>query len=415
MSDPEVPKNEQHRDVDDVVGSANEGLDAAAAARADVPSTDAAAKPVDPDEEAFAAAERDHPGTFGASEPVDSGLGLERPTDVRAHDDAAPLGDGSAVAGSGVAAAEVNPTDGHDHVDERRPGEQRVDGHTVDEHQADEHRTDGYPTDERRADERPVDTYSGAAAERDVRDPAAPVHPTGSYDSDATRVIDADGPRHSTVADTAYAVPPAAAAETQVVPADPVAPPAAPQPIFVQAPEPPRELGNRGAAGAIGLVATVAFAILYLAATLGLGALRGDVTVENVGTAALESLTTWSFWVPVVVFFLSFWLLGAFINRARWGKWVIFGVFVAIATYGGHILGQLFQAPFWRVTATESVELVNEQLLAPLAIASFIFARELTIWFGAWVARSGARKKALNAEAQAEYERTLEAGPTALR
>uniref|UniRef100_UPI0028B23A5E ABC transporter n=1 Tax=Microbacterium sp. TaxID=51671 RepID=UPI0028B23A5E len=244
---------------------------------------------------------------------------------------------------------------------------------------------------------------------------AASVSPAETHDADATRVIDADRAHHHTVADDAYATPYPSDAETRVVPAEPVAPPAAPQPIFVQAPEPPRELGNRGAAGAIGLVAAVAFAVLYLAAILGFGALRGDVSVENVGTAALEPLTTWAFWVPVVVFFLSFWLLGAFINRARWGKWVIFGVFVAIATYGGHILGQLFQAPFWRVTATESIELVNEQLLAPLAIASFIFARELTIWFGAWVARSGARKKVLNAEAQSEYERTLEAGPAALR
>jgi hypothetical protein len=183
----------------------------------------------------------------------------------------------------------------------------------------------------------------------------------------------------------------------------------------VQAPEPPRELGNRGTAGAIGLVAALAFAVLFLGAILGFGALRGEVTVENIGTAALEPLTTWAFWVPVVVFFLSFWLLGAFVNRARWGKWVTLGLLVAIATYGGYILGQLFQAPFWRITGTESVELVNEQLLAPLAIAAFVFARELTIWFGAWVARSGAKKKALNAEAQAEYERTLEAGPAALR
>src|SRR5690606_25364580 len=143
-------------------------------------------------------------------------------------------------------------------------------------------------------------------------------------------------------------------------------------------PEPPRELGNRGTAGAIGLVATLAFAILYLGATLGLGALAGDVTVENIGTAALAPLTTWAFWVPVVVFFLAFWLLGAFINRARGGKWVVLGLLVAAATYGGHLLGQPFQAPFWRITTSESAELVNEQMLAPLAIAALIFARELT-------------------------------------
>src|SRR5690606_34739364 len=178
-----------------------------------------------------------------------------------------------------------------------------------------------------------------------------------------------------------------AAAYTQAAPAGPLAPPATPRPIFGQAPEPPRELGNRGAAGGIGLLATLSFAILYLGAILGLGALAGDVTGENIGTQALAPLMTWAFWVPVVIFFLAFWLLGAFINRGRWGKWVILGLLVAAATYGGHLLGQLFQAPFWRITASESSELVDEQLLAPLAIAAFVFARELTIWFGAWVAR----------------------------
>ncbi|PYD01648.1 ABC transporter [Microbacterium esteraromaticum] len=361
MSDPEVPKNEQHHDVDHVVGRANEGLDAAAAAREGGSSTDAAAKPVDPDMEAFAAAERDYPGTFDASEPAAAGT----PADPRADADRrADLAD--------AAAADA----------------------------ADRHRDDAHPDD----------AHRDAAALHDAPDTDRHAH-----DADATRVIDTDREHHPTVADTAYAAPAGSAAETRVVPAEPVAPPAAPQPIFVQAPEPPRELGNRGTAGAIGLVAALAFAVLFLGAILGFGALRGEVTVENIGTAALEPLTTWAFWVPVVVFFLSFWLLGAFVNRARWGKWVTLGLLVAIATYGGYILGQLFQAPFWRITATESVELVNEQLLVPLAIAAFVFARELTIWFGAWVARSGAKKKALNAEAQAEYERTLEAGPAALR
>ncbi|MBN8425399.1 ABC transporter [Microbacterium esteraromaticum] len=333
MSDPDVPENKSADSVDDVVGSANEGLDAAAAARADVPPADGAADAVDPDLEAFAAAERDHPGTFLTTEQAAA----------------------AADAGTEPVAA----------TDAVGPAEEYVDS------------TGPVPADS-------IDTS---------------VHTTS-------------------VADTAYAAPAVdSAAETQVVPAEPVAPPpvVAPQPIFVQAPEPPRELGNRATAGAIGLLAMVSFAILYLGAILGIGAVEGTVTVENVGTAAVAPLSTWSFWVPVVIFYIAFWLLGAIINRGRWGHWVIFGLFVGAAAYGGHLLGQLFQAPFWRLTPTEAVELLEQQAFAPLAIGAFLFARELTIWFGAWVARSGARKKELNAEAQAEYERTLEAGPSALR
>ncbi|MFE7195206.1 ABC transporter [Microbacterium oxydans] len=343
MSDPDVPQPDKPADVDDVVGSANAGLDAAAAAGADVPGSGEtaadggdvtpAAAPVDPDLAAFEAAEREHPGTFAspppAVTPASSAASYDRAEEIRA--------------------------------------------------QADAETTSFYPE--------PV-----------VGEPVPFGH------------------EQSGMAGAAYAQY-GDEAETRVVPSEPlvVAAAAQPQPIFVQAPEPPRDRGNRGTAGAIGLLATLVFAVLYLGAWLGLGAIAGDVTGENIGQSAVAPLTTWGFWTPVVVFFLGFWLLGAMINRGRWGLWVVFGLIVGVIAYGGHILGQLFEAPFWKLSSSQGLDLVGEQLLAPLAIAAFVFARELTIWFGAWVARSGARKTELNAEAQREYERTLEAGPTLAR
>lgn len=371
MSDPDVPQNEQPRDVDDVVDSANAGLDAAAAAGADVPSangaqtdsdetdaprtTDASAEPasldtaasaadsdatasaphVDPDLAAFEAAEKDFPGTFATPE-LNSLAAAAADAPTSAADDRTAVIDASAAHGEPTIA----------------------------------------------------DTAYAASA-------ASP-----SEDDTATRIV----PSEPLAADTTAVEPPAV-----------VAPAVAPQPIFVQAPEPPRERGNRGTAGAIGLLATLAFALLYLGTSIGLGAIRGDVTGENIGEAALAPLTTFGFWVPVAVFFLGFWLLGAIINRGRWGRWVVFGIFVGIIAYGGHLLGQLFEAPFWLLTPAEGRTFVSEELFAPLAIAAFVFGRELTIWFGAWVARSGARKTELNEEAQREYERTLEAGPTLSR
>ncbi|MFJ6532432.1 ABC transporter [Microbacterium sp. NPDC091662] len=343
MSDPDVPQPEKPADVDDVVGSANEGLDAAAAAGADVPGNNdgvndgldqkPVAAPVDPDLAAFEEAERDHPGTFASPPPA-----------------AAP--------------APVAPT--RDYSEEVRA-------------QADAETASFYPE--------PI-----------VGEPVPFGH------------------EQSGMAGAAYAQY-GDEADTRVVPSEPLVAAAAaqPQPIFVQAPEPPRDRGNRGTAGAIGLLATLVFAVLYLGAALGLGAIAGDVTGENIGQTAIAPLTTWGYWTPVVVFFLGFWLLGAIINRGRWGLWVVFGIIVGVIAYAGHILGQLFEAPFWKLSASQGLDLVGEQLLAPLAIAAFVFARELTIWFGAWVARSGARKTELNAEAQREYERTLEAGPTLSR
>lgn len=216
-------------------------------------------------------------------------------------------------------------------------------------------------------------------------------------------------------ASDAYEAPPAAPAITASEPVSPEhaepAPPAAQLPIFVQAPEPPRLKGNRGASGAIGILAALVFAVLYFGATLGSRALLGQVTMDNIADASLELLTSFELWVPVVIFFLGFWLLGVIVNRARWAAWVLLGLFVGVIAYAGHIVGQLVQAPFWRLARSEGLQLVEEQLLAPLAIAAFVFGREITIWFGAWAARRGARVSERNAEAQAEYERTLEAGP----
>ena len=333
MSDPEVPQPERPKDVNDVVDSANAGLDAAAAAGAGVPRTPADAdRPtttdpaVDPDLAAFEAAENEHPGTFATPEL----------NDPKYLDD---------------------------------------------------------------------DTDTSASSWNSDADATAVYTPPAEHEQSAMA-----GAAYASADDT----------ETRIVPSEPavsepIVAPVQQQPIFVQAPEPPRERGNRGTAGGIGLLATLVFAILYLGATLGLGAIAGDVDGTNIGEAALAPLTTWGFWVPVVVFFLGFWLLGAFINRGRWGLWVVFGIIVGLIAYGGHILGALFEAPFWLLTASEGNELVGSQLFHPLAIAAFVFGRELTIWFGAWVARSGARKTELNAEAQREYERTLEAGPTLSR
>ncbi|UUT35925.1 ABC transporter [Microbacterium elymi] len=184
-----------------------------------------------------------------------------------------------------------------------------------------------------------------------------------------------------------------------------------PQPIFVQAPEEPRPRGNRAAAGGIGIIAAICFAVLYLAAGLAIGLVTGDLTGDKVGSWLSGELTTWGLWVPTAVFFLAFWLLGAIINRGRWGVWVILGLLVGLAAYGGHLLGQLFEAQFWMITAQQGAQIVQDQLFAPLAIAALVIARELTIWFSAWIAARGKRMTELNIESRREYERTLEAGP----
>ena len=74
--------------------------------------------------------------------------------------------------------------------------------------------------------------------------------------------------------------------------------------------------------------------VLYLAVWLGFGAARRRRHRRTRSVDARSTaLGTWSLWVPVVVFFIAFWLLGAIINRGRWGAWVIFGLLVGFAAY----------------------------------------------------------------------------------
>lgn len=187
------------------------------------------------------------------------------------------------------------------------------------------------------------------------------------------------------------------------------------QPIFVQAPEPPRPRGNRAAAGLIGLVAALAYAVITFGVLFGAGFAIGAITSSDAGEAALQILGSWVFWMPVAIFFLGFWLLGALLNRAAWGHWVVWGLLVGVVAYGGYLLGTMFQAPFWMLTARQGAALVESQLFSPVAILSFVVGRELTVWFGAWVAARGRRVSDENARAQREYERTLEAGPRLAR
>ncbi|GAA5202295.1 ABC transporter [Microbacterium jejuense] len=361
MSDPKSSYGEPVEEpggVDDVVGRANEGLaEAEAAGRgAEASGTSGPEAPADGEAVTDSAVEADADATAdGAAAPAES-------TDAQPVATPAPSVPSETATGSepAPAAAEPDPWD------------------------------------------------SAEAASLDI--PAATAADTAVYSSAADE--------SPTVVDAPVVDAPVAEAPV-VTPSEPVvaeaATVAAAQPIFVQAPEAPRPRGNRAAAGAIGLLAALAFAVLYLALGLGVRAIEGDVTGENIGTTVVDALRTWSLWVPVVVFFLAFWLLGAIINRGRWGAWVIFGLLVGAAAYGGHILGALFQAPFWELTASEGSDLAESQLLTPLAFGAFVIGRELTIWFGAWAAARAKRVTELNIEAQREYERTLEAGPQLIR
>jgi hypothetical protein len=199
----------------------------------------------------------------------------------------------------------------------------------------------------------------------------------------------------------------AARAESARADAPTAAAPSAParQPIYVQAPSKPKPKSNRGFGILVSLLATAVFAVLY-AGILALILVVNNGSVDIVG----DVLARTPYWIPVIFFFIAMALLVAVVNRAGWWAYVLGGFVVAAIVYGAFLGGVLIDVAN-EITPNQVADTVGQALLSPAAIISFLVAREVPIWFGAWIASRGRKVRERNAEAQAEYERVLEQGP----
>ncbi|MFC3399377.1 hypothetical protein ACFOEP_13270 [Microbacterium amylolyticum] len=155
------------------------------------------------------------------------------------------------------------------------------------------------------------------------------------------------------------------------------------------------------------------FGGLFLGALLGVALVMAPAGGVDPVATILEIVSSAQFWVPVVVFWLTFWLFGVFVNRSRWWTWVVFGVLISAATWAGFLIAGVIGAPFWTVTIEEGLASVQGALLAVPGLIAFILSREITIWFGGWAASRGAKVTRQNKEALEEYERIMEEGPKA--
>ncbi|MFC6356849.1 hypothetical protein [Luethyella okanaganae] len=193
----------------------------------------------------------------------------------------------------------------------------------------------------------------------------------------------------------------------------------APQPVYVQAPTPPKDKGNRGAGILIALVAVVAYALIYSGVTylIGVyyGTLRGVADVTTTNESFAQFLTLPVFYVPVVFFFLALTVLVAIVNRGGWWAYVLGAFAVAIVVYLSYIGGSLLTVQAWNMTPSEAAGFVSQRWLDPLAIAAAVIAREVPVWFGAWIASQGRKVTAGNLAAMKEYDRILAGGPSLSR
>jgi hypothetical protein len=201
----------------------------------------------------------------------------------------------------------------------------------------------------------------------------------------------------------------AAAASVAPAPAPAAPAPPSPQAIYVQAPTEPKPRGNRGFGVLVGLLATVAFGLLY--AGISYLVILSQNPAPDAGRVLLQFLAQPVFWIPVVFFFLAFALLAVALNRAAWWTWAVFGLLAAVIVYFAYIGGALLTVAAWQFTPAEAGEFLANQWLSPYAIVAAIIARELPIWFGGWIAARGRTVTERNRVAREEYERQLAAGP----
>lgn len=182
-------------------------------------------------------------------------------------------------------------------------------------------------------------------------------------------------------------------------------------PVYVTAPTPPTARGNRGIGILIVLLATLVYAIVYAAVSLAYFALnfagRGYL-------GQFESyVTSVAFWVPVAAFFVLFVLLVAIVNRGGWWAYVLGGFLVAVGVYFAYIGGALLEVQAWTMTAAQASRLLAQLWANPLTLGAAIVARELTLWFGAWIAARGRRVRQRNLDAKRDFDREVAEGPAA--
>lgn len=175
--------------------------------------------------------------------------------------------------------------------------------------------------------------------------------------------------------------------------------------VLVEEPLPPRRKGARGVGFLVAILAAVIFAALLAGAALAVGYLfdRDFVLADALQTLWLSP----SYLLPVIVFFLAYWLVTLLVNRAGWWAHVLGAFLVAILAYAAHIVGAAMEARGGWAAVTELTDVTAQELgqllLAPLSVLAFVIAREVPVWLGGIVSRRGRRAREWNRQAMEDF------------
>lgn len=176
--------------------------------------------------------------------------------------------------------------------------------------------------------------------------------------------------------------------------------------LYMQSPMPPEIKGNRGAGSLIAIVAAVAFAVL--GAGLYAAWIAPHVAPSQFGPALTELVMTWQFGWAVAAFLVGIIVLVMIVGRAGWWAYVLGGFFVGVCVWLAAVAGSAVDdLGFSSLLDLAPAEILKTYGLTLPAVAAGVLAREVTVWFGAWIGRRGRRMKTRNAEALTEYEEAL--------
>lgn len=181
------------------------------------------------------------------------------------------------------------------------------------------------------------------------------------------------------------------------------------QPVLVDSFLEPRQRGNRGFGFLMTLLATIVFAAGWIGISAVYAALTNHFTFEEFFRTQLVGA---EIYVPVIVFFVFFWLLSVLTNRGGWWSYVIFGLIIGLLVFASVPIatqvqqmingGAMHRVDFATLYTSDLAYLVP-------AVLGGVWARELVSWFGAAIAARGRVVRRRNDEAWDDYERQVDA------
>lgn len=177
--------------------------------------------------------------------------------------------------------------------------------------------------------------------------------------------------------------------------------------LYMQSPMPPDPRGNRLAGFLISLLASLSFALIYAGCiALVLAPQFPPSTYVNEGL--LPALGSLNFILPVVVFTLASMLLALMAGRSGWWAHIVGSLFVGGLTGLATAVALIYES-LGSVNALLS-DLSGLALDVGVVVVAFLvglLAREVTVWFGAWIGARGRKMTRINNAALEEYELAL--------